>query len=83
MEYYWSEGGNNRPWFSYRIKVRKCTNEMYTWCKEYTDQGSPFCRFHVEWCDVYKTENNPRDYDIVQFECEAPALLFAMKFGCV
>lgn len=83
MEYFYSGGGNNRPYFSYRVKVRKCTEEMYVWCAEYDDEGSYFCRFHVEWKDVYGTTEHPRDYEIVQFERETPALMFTLKFGCI
>lgn len=77
MEYFWSDGGNNRPVFSYRIRVPKCTTEMYEWCEQFDNEGAYFRRWHVEWMDTHK----PRDYEIVQFEWETAAILFALKFG--
>lgn len=77
MEHFYSGGGNNRPTFRYRIKVDNCTNDMYTWCEAYPVTGSGnFQRFHVEWASVYN-----KDYDVVQFEWEEPAIMFALKFG--
>jgi len=76
MEYFHGGGGNNRPRFSYRIKVPKCTTEMYEWCTQYDAQDRYFRRWHVEWADLYQ-----KNYDIVQFEWEEPAIMFALKFG--
>lgn len=77
MKYFHSEGGNNRPHFPYRIKVAKCTTEMHKWCTEYPVTGNGyFQRFHVEWSLITK-----KDYDVVQFEWEEPAIMFALKFG--
>lgn len=76
MEYFYSGGGNNRPYFSYRIKIPKCTSEMYSWCDEYDAQGRCFRRWHVEWQSI--TQKN---YDIVQFEWEEAAIMFLLKFG--
>ena len=78
MEYFRSGGGNNSPYFSHRIRVPDCTSDMYTWCTEYDDQGSYFRRWHVEWKGITK-----KNYDVVQFEWEEAALLFALKFGCL
>jgi hypothetical protein len=77
MEYFYSGGGSNNPRFPYRIKVNQFTSDMYTWCEEYPVTGSGyFQRFHVEWSTVYNKE-----YDVVQFEWEEPAIMFALKFG--
>jgi hypothetical protein len=76
MNVFWSEGGH-KPYFSHRIKVAECTNEMYVWCKNYEDEGRYFRRFHVEWKSVY----GQRDYDIVQFEWEEAAIMFALTFN--
>jgi hypothetical protein len=77
MEKFYSGGGNNSPRFPYRIKVDQCTAEMYEWCLEYPVTGSgSFKRFHIEWCPLYN-----KDYDVVQFEWEEAALMFALKFG--
>lgn len=75
MEYFHCEGGH-RPYFSYRVRVPKCTDEMYEWGLKYDNEGKHFRRFHVEWAGVHQ-----RDYDVVQFEWEEAALMFALKFG--
>lgn len=75
MEYFWSEGGH-RPYFPHRIRVDKCTTEMYQWCENYSDEGKYFRRFHVEWRSVFPD----REYEIVQFEWEQAALMFALTF---
>jgi hypothetical protein len=76
MEYFYSGGGNNRPYFTYRFKVKKCTTEMYEWADAYPSKG-PFSRFHVEWADVYK----PREYDVIQFELRDAAEIFRIAFA--
>ena len=75
MEYFYSSGGNNRPWFANRIKVNKLTTEAYEWCLSYPSQG-PFSRFHVEW-----GTNRGVDYDVVQFELEKVAYLFKIAYS--
>lgn len=77
MEYFWSDGGNNAPYFRYRIRVPKCTTEMYEWCEALSDEGSYFRRFHVEW----KLTHKGRDYDVVQFEWEHAAFMFKLTWG--
>lgn len=77
MEKFYSGGGNNSPSFPYRIKVDEFTGEMYAWCEAYPVTGSGFFqRWHVEWSTFAN-----RDYDVVQFEWEQPAIMFALKFG--
>lgn len=78
MEYFWSDGGNNRPVFRYRVKVPKCTSEMYTWCEQFDDEGKYFRRFHVEWKTVTALK---RDYEVVQFEWEHAAFMFKLTWG--
>lgn len=75
MESFWSDSGHH-PYFSYRIRVPKCTDEMYEWCLKYDTEGKHFRRFHVEWSSVYD-----RDHDIMQFEWEEAAIMFSLKFG--
>ncbi len=75
MEYFFSGGGNNRPYFVHRFKVKKCTTEMYEWAESYPSKGS-FSRFHVEWASVYE-----KDYDIVQFEHSEAAKVFRIAFA--
>ena len=78
MRPYYGSGGNTRPYFKYRIKINKCTTEMWDWCCAYPGEGDHH-RFHVEW----KSIHHERGYDIVQFEREEPALMFTLKFGCI
>ena len=76
MEYFYSEGGNNRPVFRYRIKIPKCTTEMYKWCEAFDDEGKYFRRWHTEWKEVYR-----RDHDVVQFEWYDAAVMFKLTWG--
>lgn len=80
MDYFYGGGGNNRPYFIYRFKVKECTSEMYSWADTYPEKGH-FCRWHVEWGSVYSTEKNVRDYDVVQFEHSDPAKIFRIAFA--
>ena len=75
MEYFHSEGGNNKPSFIYRYKVDRVSTEMYLWAAEYPGKG-PFSRFHVIWNAV---EKNP--YDIIQFELKDAYLAFNYAFA--
>jgi hypothetical protein len=75
MKKYYSEGGTQNPDFLYRVRVKNFTTEMFEWCEAYDDQGDPLCRFHVNW-DLYG-----HDHDRVTFEQEAPAIMFALRFG--
>lgn len=75
MEYFYSEGGNNEPYFRYRIKVKSVTAEMFEWCKNYQYlRNTDFAHWHCDYGVL-------RDYDVIQFEQEEPALMFALKFG--
>jgi hypothetical protein len=80
MEYFYGGGGNNRPVFNHRFKVKKCTNEMYKWAEAYPEKG-PFSRWHVEWSSVYSKMDRPRDYDIIQFEHSEAAKIFRIAFA--
>ena len=73
MEFFYSDGGNNRPYFVYRVKVKNCTTEMYNWAQKYPEKG-PFSRFHIEW-DMSK------GYDIIQFELRDAYLAFQYAFA--
>ena len=75
MELFYSGGGNNRPYFTYRFKVKLCTEDMYAWAKEYPAKG-PFSRFHVEWASVYH-----RTYSVIQFESSEAAKIFRIAFA--
>ena len=80
MEYFYSGGGNNRPYFTYRFKVKKCTSEMYQWAKEYPSKDY-FQRWHVEWQTVYHSAGQNRDYDVIQFEWSEAAKVFRIAFA--
>jgi 23S rRNA G2069 N7-methylase RlmK/C1962 C5-methylase RlmI len=76
MEYFYSEGGNNKPYFVYRFNVRKVTTEMFEWCQKYPEKG-PFSRFHIIYNDP---ENFERD-NIIQFELKDAYLAFMYAFA--
>ena len=80
MEYFYSGGGNNRPHFTYRFKVKKCTTDMYQWAEAYPEKG-PFSRFHVEWASVYSKMDRLLDYDVIQFEHSEAAKVFRIAFA--
>ena len=80
MEYFYGGGGNNRPVFTYRFRVDKCTNEMYKWAEAYPEKG-PFSRWHVEWSSVYTRGGIERGYDVIQFEHSESAKVFRIAFA--
>ena len=80
MEYFYGGGGNNRPVFIYRFKVKECTEDMYKWADSYPEKG-PFSRFHVEWGSVYSKMDSPREYDVIQFEHSEAAKIFRIAFA--
>ena len=75
MEYFWSDGGNNRPTFIYRFKVKKCTTEMYEWATAYPSNNY-FQRWHVE-----RSITSDRDYEVIQFESSEAAKVFRIAFA--
>lgn len=82
MEYFWTDGGNNRPYFIYRFRVKKCTTEMYEWAQAYPSNG-PFSRFHVEWDQPMKMDapSLHKGYDVIQFEWSEAAKIFRIAFA--
>ena len=80
MVYFYSDGGNNRPYFTYRFKVPKVTNAMYKWAETYPSKDY-FQRWHVEWASVYNKMDSPRDYDVIQFEWSEAAKIFRIAFA--
>jgi hypothetical protein len=75
MECFYSGGGRSNPGFQHQVRVRRCSGEAYQWCLDYDNEGKHFRRFYVEW------GHDKVGYDLVQFEWEEVALLFALKFG--
>ena len=74
-KYYGGMNDTQNPDFPHVVRVINFTTEMFAWCEDYDDQGDPMCRFHVNW-DLYGN-----DYDRVTFEQQAPAIMFALRFG--
>jgi len=77
---YFHAGSGADPRFAHRLKVKEVTNEMWTWCDEYdagTGVDSDFRRWHVEFGEGMVCEDA---YDVIQFEWEQAALMFALTF---
>lgn len=75
---YFHAGGGADPRLAHRFKIKNITNEMWNWCDQYnsgSNVDSDFRRWNVEFGSV-----RGLDYDIVQFEWEQAALMFALKF---
>lgn len=82
MEYFWSEGGNNRPDFTYRFLVKEITTEMYEWCQQYPANG-PFERFHIvrNYHDGTAFIGDKVETPLIQFESRKAAYLFRITFS--
>jgi hypothetical protein len=76
MELFYSGGGRSNPDFQYKVRVEKVTTEMFDWCSNYDSEERSFRRWYVEW-----NRNRGPGYDVVQFEWEQAAIMFALKFG--
>lgn len=84
MEYFWSDGGNNRPDFTYRFLMRTTTVEMLQWCRNYPANG-PFERFHVinNYTENYLKDDKDRRIvlPLIQFESRKAAYMFRIAFS--
>ena len=84
MEYFWSEGGNNRPDFTYRFLMRTTTSEMIQWCRAYPANG-PFERFHIinNFTENYLKSDQDRRVvlPLIQFESRKAAYMFRLAFS--
>lgn len=83
MEYFWSDGGNNRPDFTYRFLVKEITTEMYEWCQQYPANG-PFERFHIirNYQSSYFTDlADKKETPLIQFESRKAAYMFRIAFS--
>lgn len=82
MEYFWSDGGNNRPYFIYRFTVKQeSLNAMMTWARDYPGKG-PFSRYHV----IFNSQPSRGDQDspeipLIQFELRDAYLAFKYAFA--
>jgi len=85
MDYFYGGGGNNKPFFIYRFRVKTISNEMYTWCENYPSKGS-FSRWHIIYNgekELYLPEpEKPGDVtNIIQFELKDAYLAFQYAFA--
>lgn len=83
MEHFWSDGGNNKPFFIYRLRLSDITTEMYNWCDNYPENG-PFSRWHV----IRNYDNRPnvpgadkKESPVIQFESKDGYLAFQYAFA--
>jgi len=72
-------GGRSNPAFPHQVRVKK-KDGMLEWCDEYpvTGEGN-FERYYVDFYDGGRGWDT--GYAVFQFEREAPAIMFALKFG--
>lgn len=82
MEYFHSDGGNNKPFFIYRFKVKKKSlNRMFDWCEDYPEKG-PFSRWHVIYNSEPKNDGVDREeIPLIQFELRDAYLAFMYAFA--
>ena len=80
MEYFWSDGGNNKPYFIYRFSVkRESLNTMMTWANQYPMDG-PFSRYHVIYNSKPGNDDTP-EIPLIQFESRDAYLTFKYAFA--
>ena len=80
MEYFWSEGGNNRPNFTYRFTMKEITTPMYEWCEQYPANG-PFQRFHIIRNYGQPSHEDKKEIPLIQFEDKNAAFMFKLAFS--
>lgn len=80
MEYFWSEGGNNRPDFTYRFTMKEITTPMYEWCEQYPANG-PFQRFHIIRNYGQPSHEDKKEIPLIQFEDKNAAFMFKLAFS--
>ncbi len=83
MEYFWSDGGNNRPNFTYRFLMRRITDEMYDWCDRYPATGTGyFQRWHIiHNYELRDGEGDAPETPLIQFESRKAAYMFRIAFS--
>ncbi len=76
MKRYWSEGGRQNPDFRHRVRVKYPLEDKINWCEEYPVEwgDGSFERYYIEFPNYDSNEV------IFQFECEKPAIMFALKW---
>ncbi len=80
MEYFWSDGGNNRPSFAYAFILRDLTTEMWEWCERYPETGH-FQRWHVIRNYGEPTDADKKEIPLIQFESRKAAYLFRIAYS--
>jgi hypothetical protein len=83
MEYFWSDGGNNRPDFTYRYTLKEVTSDMHHWCSNYPLDG-PFQRWHIirNFKTTYDGDLGDRkEIPLIQFEDKNAAFMFSLAFS--
>lgn len=80
MEYFWSDGGNNRPDFTYRYTLTEVTTAMFEWCQNYPLNG-PFERFHIIRNYGQPTHEDRKEIPLIQFESKQAAYWFRIAFS--
>ena len=77
MKIYYSGGGRQNPDFRYKVKVTYPLTGMRAWCDEYPTKTAEgyFERYYIEF------SNHDSNYATFQFECEEPAIMFALSFA--
>ncbi len=84
MEYFYSDGGNNRPTFIYRFLLKETTTDMWQWCERYPETGH-FQRWHVirnylveKLCN---TCEDSKEIPLIQFESKNAARMFRIAYS--
>jgi hypothetical protein len=80
MEYFYSDGGNNRPGFAYRFTLKEINSDIWNWCSEYPLYG-PFDRWHVIRNYGQPTDADKKEVPLIQFENRKAAYLFSIAYS--
>ena len=80
MEYFWSDGGNNRPDFTYRYTLTEVTTARFEWCQNYP-LDVPFERFHIIRNYGQPTHEDRKEIPLIQFESKQAAYWFRIAFS--
>ena len=82
MQYFWSDGGSNRPSFTYRFLMRRITDDMYYWCEAYPLDG-PFERWHIihNYYEGTALRDDAPETPLIQFESRKAAYMFRLAFS--
>ncbi len=82
MEYFYSDGGNNRPHFVYRFLLKEVNTAMWEWCERYPLTG-PFERWHVirNHTDGTAFLGDGPETPLIQFESKKAAQMFRIAYS--